>query len=191
MLNIVIFGPPGAGKGTQSEKIIDKYNVVHISTGDLFRWHTKNDTPLGLKVKEIMNSGELVSDDITIAMLREEVEKNPQAGGFLFDGFPRTVPQAEALDELMKSLGTEIHGVVELDVTEQEVRSRIAKRKELEGRVDDADDKLERRIQEYFNKTVHVLPFYKGQNRLSTVNGIGDIDTIFQSITAVLDKHAS
>ena len=187
MLNIVIFGPPG----TQSEKIIDKYNVVHISTGDLFRWHTKNDTPLGLKVKEIMNSGELVSDDITIAMLREEVEKNPQAGGFLFDGFPRTVPQAEALDELMKSLGTEIHGVVELDVTEQEVRSRIAKRKELEGRVDDADDKLERRIQEYFNKTVHVLPFYKGQNRLSTVNGIGDIDTIFQSITAVLDKHAS
>ncbi len=191
MLNIVIFGPPGAGKGTQSEKIIDKYNVVHISTGDLFRWHTKNDTPLGLKVKEIMNSGELVSDDITIAMLREEVEKNPQAGGFLFDGFPRTVPQAEALDELMKSLGTEIHAVVELDVTEQEVRSRIAKRKELEGRVDDADDKLERRIQEYFNKTVHVLPFYKGQNRLSTVNGIGDIDTIFQSITAVLDKHAS
>lgn len=191
MLNIVIFGPPGAGKGTQSEKIIEKYNVVHISTGDLFRWHTKNDTPLGLKVKEIMNSGELVSDDITIAMLREEVEKNPQASGFLFDGFPRTVPQAEALDELMKSLGTEIHAVVELDVTEVEVRSRIAKRKELEGRVDDADDKLEKRIQEYFNKTIHVLPFYKEQNRLSTVNGIGDIDGIFNSITEVLDQHAS
>ena len=191
MLNIVIFGPPGAGKGTQSEKIIEKYNVVHISTGDLFRWHTKNDTPLGLKVKEIMNSGELVSDDITIAMLREEVEKNPQASGFLFDGFPRTVPQAEALDDLMKSLGTEIHAVVELDVTEAEVRSRIAKRKELEGRVDDADDKLEKRIQEYFNKTVHVLPFYKEQNRLSTVNGIGDIDGIFNSIAEVLDQHAS
>ncbi|HCX25079.1 MAG: adenylate kinase [Flammeovirgaceae bacterium] len=191
MLNIVIFGPPGAGKGTQSEKIIEKYNVVHISTGDLFRWHTKNDTPLGLKVKEIMNSGELVSDDITIAMLREEVEKNPQASGFLFDGFPRTVPQAEALDELMKSLGTEIHAVVELDVTEAEVRARIAKRKELEGRVDDADDKLEKRIQEYFNKTVHVLPFYKDQGRLSTVNGIGDIDGIFNSIAEVLDQHAS
>lgn len=191
MLNIVIFGPPGAGKGTQSEKIIEKYNVVHISTGDLFRWHTKNDTPLGLKVKEIMNSGELVSDDITIAMLREEVEKNPEASGFLFDGFPRTVPQAEALDELMKTLGTEIQAVVELDVTEAEVRSRIAKRKELEGRVDDADDKLERRIQEYFNKTVHVLPYYKEQNRLSTVNGIGGIDDIFTSITEVLDKHVS
>lgn len=189
MLNVVIFGPPGAGKGTQSDKLIDTYNLCHISTGDLFRWHTKNDTPLGLKVKEIMNSGELVSDDITIAMLREEVEKNPQASGFLFDGFPRTVPQAEALDELMKSLGTEIHAVVELDVTEEEVRTRIAKRKELEGRADDADDKLERRIQEYFSKTVHVLPFYKGQGRLDTVNGIGEIDTIFSSIKGVLDKH--
>ncbi|MFY0601205.1 MAG: adenylate kinase [Cyclobacteriaceae bacterium] len=191
MLNIVIFGPPGAGKGTQSDKMIERYNLCHISTGDLFRWHTKNDTPLGIKVKEIMNSGELVSDDITIAMLKEEVEKNPQASGFLFDGFPRTVPQAEALDELMVSLGTEIHSVVELAVTEEEVRKRIAKRKELENRVDDADDKLEKRIQEYFNKTVHVLPFYKGQNRLSTVNGIGEIDTIFTSITEVLDKHTA
>ena len=190
MLNIVIFGPPGAGKGTQSDKIIEKYNVCHISTGDLFRWHTSNDTELGQRVKEIMNSGELVPDEITIAMLKEEVQKNPDASGFLFDGFPRTVPQAEALDELMKSLGTEIHGVVELDVTEDEVRTRIAKRKELEGRVDDADDKLERRIQEYFNKTVHVLPFYKEQDRLDTVNGIGDIDTIFESITEVLDKHS-
>ena len=188
MLNIVIFGPPGAGKGTQSEKIIEKYGVVHISTGDLFRWHTKNDTPLGQKVKEIMNNGQLVSDDITIAMLREEVEKNPGASGFLFDGFPRTVPQAEALDELMKSMGQQIDAVVELDVTEEEVRGRIAKRKELEGRVDDADDKLERRIQEYFSKTIHVLPYYKEQGRLSTVNGIGEIDAIFASISEVLDS---
>lgn len=190
MLNIVIFGPPGAGKGTQSDKIIEKYNVCHISTGDLFRWHTSNDTELGLKVKEIMNSGQLVSDDITIAMLREEVEKNPDASGFLFDGFPRTVPQAEALDALMKSLGTEIHAVVELEVTEEEVRTRIAKRKELEGRADDADDKLEKRISEYFSKTVHVLPYYKDQGRLDTVNGIGDIEEISKSIAAVLDKHA-
>jgi len=189
MLNIVIFGPPGAGKGTQSDKLIEKYNLFHISTGDLFRWHTGNDTPLGKKVKEIMNSGELVSDDITIAMLREEVVKNPQASGFLFDGFPRTVPQAIALDELMKSLGTEIHAVVELAVTEEEVRTRIAKRKEVANRADDADDKLERRIQEYFSKTVHVLPFYKEQGRLSTVNGIGQIDHIFNDITKVLDAH--
>ncbi|MFY0650915.1 MAG: adenylate kinase [Cyclobacteriaceae bacterium] len=191
MLNIVIFGPPGAGKGTQSEKIIDRYNLFHISTGDLFRWHTKNDTPLGLKVKEIMNSGELVSDDITIAMLREEVEKHPEVSGFLFDGFPRTVPQAEALDKLMESLGGGIHAVVELDVTEEEVRARIAKRKELEGRVDDADDKLEKRINEYFSKTIHVLPFYNNQGRLDTVNGMGNVEDIFASITTVLDKVES
>ena len=188
MLNIVIFGPPGAGKGTQSEKLIDKYNVFHISTGDLFRWHKKNNTELGQKVQAIIDRGELVSDDITIAMLREEVEKNPQASGFLFDGFPRTVPQAEALDNLMQELGTAIHAVVELDVSEQVVRDRIAKRKAIEQRPDDEEDKLERRIQEYFNKTIHVLPFYKEQGRLTTVNGVGEIDEIFGSITEVLDS---
>ena len=109
MINLVLFGPPGAGKGTQSEKLIKKYGFVHISTGDLFRWHTKNDTPLGKRVKEIMNSGALVPDEITIAMLKEELDKNPQAKGFLFDGFPRTVPQAEALDKFMKDNGTAIH----------------------------------------------------------------------------------
>lgn len=182
MLNIILFGPPGAGKGTQSERLIEKYELCHISTGDLFRWHTKNDTELGQKVKEIMDSGQLVSDDITIAMLKEEVEKNPDAKGFLFDGFPRTVDQAKALDNLMESMGTKIHSVIELRVTEEEVRQRIAKRKELENRVDDASDKLDRRISEYFNKTVHVLPFYKEQGRLATVNGIGDIDDISKEI---------
>lgn len=188
MLNIILFGPPGAGKGTQSDKLIDKYGLCHISTGDLFRWHTKNDTELGLKVKEIMNSGELVSDDITIAMLKEEVEKNPDAGGFLFDGFPRTVDQAKALDQLMNSMNTAIHGVVELKVTEDEVRSRIAKRKELEGRADDASDKLDKRISEYFGKTVHVLPFYEEQGRLTTVNGIGDIEEIASNIDRTISK---
>lgn len=187
MLNIVIFGPPGAGKGTQSEKLISKYNLTHISTGDLFRWHTKNDTPLGKRVKEIINNGELVSDDITIAMLREEVEKHPESGGFLFDGFPRTVAQAESLDALMQSMNTKIHNVVELEVSQEEVNQRIAKRKELEGRADDADDKLKNRIDEYFNKTVHVLPFYKNDGRLKTVNGMGDIDAISASIMEILD----
>ena len=182
MLNIILFGPPGAGKGTQSDNLIEKHGLCHISTGDLFRWHTKNETDLGKKVKEIMNSGELVSDDITIAMLKEEVEKNPDAGGFLFDGFPRTVDQAKALDELMKSMDTAIHGVIELKVTEEEVRNRIAKRKELEGRADDASDKLDKRISEYFGKTVHVLPFYEDQGRLKTVNGIGAIDEIAAEI---------
>jgi adenylate kinase len=190
MLNIILFGPPGAGKGTQSERLIEKYNLCHISTGDLFRWHTKNDTELGKRVKEIINSGQLVSDDITIAMLREEVEKNPEASGFLFDGFPRTVDQAKSLDDLMASMSTSIHAVIELKVTEEEVRQRIAKRKQLENRVDDASDKLDRRIAEYFNKTVHVLPFYESQNRLVTVNGIGDIDDISKEIDKTVSAIA-
>lgn len=188
MINLVLFGPPGAGKGTQSERLIKKYGFVHISTGDLFRWHTKNDTPLGKRVKEIMNSGALVPDEITIAMLKEELDKNPNAKGFLFDGFPRTVPQAEALDTFMKNNGTAIHHVIALDVTEEEVRNRIAKRRTIENRADDEDEKLNKRITEYFTKTVHVLPYYKNLGRLATVHGIGDIETIFQNICQELDK---
>ena len=188
MINLVLFGPPGAGKGTQSEKLIQKYGFVHISTGDLFRWHTKNDTALGKRVKEIMNSGALVPDEITIAMLKEELDKNPQAKGFLFDGFPRTVPQAEALDKFMKENGSAIHHVIALDVTEEEVRTRIAKRRTTDNRVDDEEEKLNKRITEYFSKTIHVLPYYKSQGRLNTVHGIGAIDEINQSICAILDR---
>lgn len=188
MINAVIFGPPGAGKGTQSEKLIKKYGFIHISTGDLFRWHTKNDTPLGKKVKEIMNSGALVPDEITIAMLKEELDKNPQAKGFLFDGFPRTVPQAEALDNFMKAQGTAIHHIVALEVSEAELRARIAKRKSVENRADDEEEKLNKRIAEYFGKTIHVLPYYEKQGRLSRVNGIGEVEVIFGNICKVIDK---
>ena len=188
MINAVIFGPPGAGKGTQSDKLIQKYGFIHISTGDLFRWHAKNNTPLGQRVKEIMNSGALVPDEITIAMLKEELDKNPQAKGFLFDGFPRTVPQAEALDTFMKDNKTAIHHVIALDVAEQEVRSRIAKRRSTENRADDEEEKLNKRITEYFGKTIHVLPFYKNQGRLNTVNGVGNIDDIFKNVCSVIDK---
>lgn len=186
MTNVVLFGPPGAGKGTQSEKLIQKYGFVHISTGDLFRWHTKNDTPLGQRVKEIINSGALVPDEVTIAMLEEELHKNPQAKGFLFDGFPRTVLQAEALDQFMKEQGSAIHYVVALNVTEAEVRARIAKRRTVENRADDEEEKLNKRITEYFTKTIHVLPYYEKQGRLNTVNGIGDIDEIFATITSII-----
>jgi adenylate kinase len=188
MINLVLFGPPGAGKGTQSEKLIQKYGFVHISTGDLFRWHTKNDTALGKRVKEIMNSGALVPDEITIAMLKEELDKNPQAKGFLFDGFPRTVPQAEALDKFMKDNGSAIHHIVALEVSEEEVRARIAKRRTIENRVDDEEEKLNKRITEYFSKTIHVLPYYQKQGRLDTVHGIGAIEDIFKNICTVLDK---
>ncbi|SFS45464.1 adenylate kinase [Sphingobacterium wenxiniae] len=189
MLNLVLFGPPGAGKGTQSEKLIEKYQLVHISTGDLFRAHIKGQTELGQQVSQIIADGNLVPDSITIAMLEEEIKKNPQAKGFIFDGFPRTVGQAEALDAFMASIGEEISGVVALDVTEEELTQRIAKRQEISGRADDAADKLKKRIEEYFSKTIHVLPYYEGQGKLSKVNGIGDIDTIFASLTAVVDSY--
>jgi len=186
MINLVLFGPPGAGKGTQSEKLIKKYGFVHISTGDLFRWHTKNETMLGKKVKEIMNSGALVPDEITIAMLKEELDKNPAAKGFLFDGFPRTVAQAEALDKFMKDNGTAIHHVIALDVSEKELRDRIAKRRTIESRADDEEEKLNKRINEYFSKTIHVLPHYDKQKRLKTIQGIGAIDEIFSNITKAI-----
>jgi adenylate kinase len=182
MLNIVIFGPPGAGKGTQSQKLIDKYQLVHISTGDLFRAHIKQGTELGKKVVEYNNNGILVPDEITIAMLKGVLDENKQAQGFIFDGFPRTVAQAEALDRFMAENNTIIHSVVALDVTEEEVRKRLKIRKDAEHRPDDEEAKVNKRIEEYFNKTVHVLPYYKQQGKLASINGIGNVETIFDGI---------
>nr|WP_121274125.1 adenylate kinase [Pedobacter schmidteae] len=189
MLNFVLFGPPGAGKGTQSEKLIEKYQLIHISTGDLFRAHIKNQSPLGQKVSALIAEGQLVPDEITIAMLEEEVDKNPQAKGFIFDGFPRTVPQAQALDEFLISKGSTIAGVIALDVDQEELTKRIAQRQLETGRVDDQADKLQKRIEEYFNKTIHVLPYYEAQGKLSKVNGIGKIDDIFANLSAVVDQY--
>jgi len=187
MLNLVLFGPPGAGKGTQSQKLIERYQLVHISTGDLFRAHIGNQTELGQRVSKLIADGELVPDSITIAMLEEEIVKNPDAKGFIFDGFPRTVAQAEALDRFLESKGTAIAGVVALDVTEEELTARIAKRKAISNRADDDSEKLKKRIEEYFNKTIHVLPYYEKQGKLTKVNGIGDIASIFNEISRVVD----
>ena len=187
MLNLVLFGPPGAGKGTQSQKLIEHYQLVHISTGDLFRAHISDQTELGQRVSRLIADGELVPDSITIAMLEEEIVKNPEAKGFIFDGFPRTVAQAEALDRFLESKGTAISGVVALDVTEEELTARIAKRKAISNRADDDAEKLKKRIEEYFNKTIHVLPYYEQQGKLTKVNGIGDIDAIFDEIKGVVD----
>ncbi len=187
MLNLVLFGPPGAGKGTQSQKLIDRYQLVHISTGDLFRAHIGNRTELGQRVSKLIADGELVPDSITIAMLEEEIDKNPTATGFIFDGFPRTVAQAEALDRFLESKGTDITAVIALDVTEEELTARIAKRKAVSNRADDDSEKLKKRIEEYFNKTIHVLPYYEQQGKLTMVNGIGEIEAIFEGITSVVD----
>jgi adenylate kinase len=188
MLNIVLFGPPGAGKGTQSEKLISKYELVHISTGDIFRAHISNKTDLGKQVSELIANGELVPDSITIAMLEQEIDRNEGAKGFIFDGFPRTVAQAEALDLFLKSRGSDIHTVIALDVTQEELERRIAERQKISNRADDAADKLAKRIDEYFNKTIHVLPYYEEQGKLNKINGIGEIGTIFSEISKVVDR---
>jgi adenylate kinase len=188
MLNIVLFGPPGAGKGTQSAKLIEKYQLVHISTGDLFRMHIKNETEIGKKVKGLIENGILVPDSVTIDILEEEVKKNPEAKGFIFDGFPRTVPQAEALDAFLTSKGQEISGVVQLDVNEAELKTRIAERKKVSGRADDDEDKLIKRIDEYYTKTVLVLPYYENQGKVQKINGVGEIETIFSNICTAFDS---
>ncbi|MDJ1480478.1 adenylate kinase [Cytophagaceae bacterium YF14B1] len=187
MLNLVLFGPPGAGKGTQSAKLIEKYQLVHISTGDLFRMHIKEETALGKQVKQILADGLLVPDQVTIDMLEEEVQKNPQAKGFIFDGFPRTVAQAQALDDFLAGKGESINLVIKLDVTEDEIKERIAERQKISGRVDDEAEKLLKRIDEYFTKTIHVLPYYEGQGKVSVVNGIGNIEAIFQNLCQEID----
>ncbi len=188
MLNLVLFGPPGAGKGTQSAKLIEKYQLVHISTGDMFRMHITNDTELGKRVKQILADGILVPDSITIEMLEEEVKRNPAARGFIFDGFPRTVAQAEALDAFLAGKDQKINGVVQLEVTQEEIKHRIAERQKISGRADDDADKLLKRIDEYFSKTIFVLPFYEAQGKVTKVNGIGDIEEIFTNVCTAIDS---
>lgn len=189
MFNLVIFGPPGAGKGTQSAKIINQYKLAHISTGDMFRMHISQDTALGKRVKQILADGLLVPDSITIDMLEEEVQNNPYATGFIFDGFPRTVAQAQALDKFLEGKDEKIDLVLQLDVTESEIKTRIAERQKISGRADDDADKLIKRIDEYFSKTIHVLPYYQEQGKVIKVNGIGQVETIFGMICEAIDSN--
>ena len=188
MFNLVIFGPPGAGKGTQSAKIIDQYKLAHISTGDMFRMHISQDTVLGKRVKQILADGLLVPDSITIDMLEAEVQGNPDATGFIFDGFPRTVAQAEALDKFLEGKGEKIDLILQLDVTQSEIKTRIAERQKMSGRADDEADKLMKRIDVYFSKTIHVLPYYQKQDKVVKINGIGQVENIFGMICAAIDE---
>ncbi|HVV54357.1 MAG TPA: adenylate kinase [Mucilaginibacter sp.] len=188
MLNLVLFGPPGAGKGTQSQKLIEKYGLVHLSTGDLLRSEIAQGTELGLEAKKLMDQGMLVPDAVVIGMISHKLDANRDAGGFIFDGFPRTVAQAEALDDLLASKGEGISGMIALEVDDEELEHRLLLRGKNSGRSDDANPEIIRkRIKEYNDKTAPVADYYRGQDKFTSVNGIGTIDEIFGSISAVTE----
>src|SRR5690606_1934041 len=188
MLNLVLFGPPGAGKGTQSQKLIEKYDLVHLSTGDLLRNEIANGTTLGLEAKKLMDDGKLVPDEVVIGMIRNKLTENPDAKGFIFDGFPRTVAQAEALDTLLTSVDSQISGMIALEVEEVELEKRLLLRGKDSGRPDDANPEvIHKRINEYKSKTAPVANYYNEQGKLTTINGIGSIDDIFQKISEQVD----
>lgn len=188
MLNIVLFGPPGAGKGTQSEKLITKYHLVHLSTGDIFRANIKGATELGTLAKSYMDKGQLVPDEVTIRMLESEVNKNPSANGFIFDGFPRTQAQAAALDVLLKSKSTSITLMLALEVEEAELRKRLLLRGKDSGRLDDQNPEvIQKRIDVYNNETSPVKDFYTAQGKYKGINGIGEINEIFNLLCEKID----
>jgi adenylate kinase len=190
MLNLVLFGPPGAGKGTQSQKLIEKYKLVHLSTGDILRNEISNGTELGMEAKKLMDQGVLVPDEVVIGMISNKLDTEPGANGFIFDGFPRTISQAEALDRLLETKGTSISGMIALEVDRDELERRLLERGKLSGRPDDANPEIiSKRIQEYQIKTAPVANFYKSQGKYTSINGIGTIDEIFGSICKVTDSY--
>lgn len=189
MLNIVLFGPPGAGKGTQSERIIEQYGLVHLSTGDIFRANIKGETELGILAQNYMSKGQLVPDAVTIEMLKAEVlnAKNPK--GFIFDGFPRTNAQAAALDSFLSEIDTEISAMISLDVEEGELRARLANRAKTSGRPDDADPEvIQNRIDVYLKETAPVKEFYATQNKWIKIDGEGTIDAITKRLFEAIDS---
>lgn len=186
MLNIIIFGPPGSGKGTQSERLIQEYNLVHLATGNLLRDEVSRQTPLGIEAKRIMDDGKLVSDEIVIGMIRSKLTEHMSAAGFIFDGFPRTVAQAQALDALLEELGHPINVLLSLEVPEDELRSRLLHRGAIEGRTDDNEVTITKRIHEYLDKTKPVADYYQEQQKLVRIPGVGTIDEIYSSIKAAL-----
>lgn len=188
MLNIILFGPPGAGKGTQSAFLVEQYGLVHLSTGDIFRANIKGGTELGQLAQSYMNQGQLVPDDVTIRMLESEVDKHPEAKGFIFDGFPRTTAQAEALDVFLNGRDTPVSCMLALDVAEEELKKRLLARAETSGRPDDADPAvIQKRIDVYNAETAPVADHYKGQGKYSGIEGLGSIEDIFGRLKSAIE----
>jgi adenylate kinase len=189
MINIVLFGKPGAGKGTQAEFLKEKYNLQHISTGDVFRYNLKNDTPLGKEARVFMDAGDLVPDELTTKMLIDEVNKHLDSNGILFDGYPRTIGQAEALDAFLPTIGAKVNATVALEADDNILVARLLERGKTSGRVDDQDeDKIRNRYQEYNEKTAPLMGYYKEQNKFHAVNGIGTVAEITERLTSVIDN---
>ena len=189
MTNLVLFGPPGAGKGTQATILKEKYNLVHISTGDVFRFNIKNQTQLGLSAKSYIDKGQLVPDEVTINMLKAEVEKNSEARGFIFDGFPRTEAQADALEEFLESKGTQVHAMIALEVEDNILVERLLERGKTSGRPDDADESVIRnRIKVYYDETAILKNYYQKQDRYYGVDGVGSIEEITERLSIVIDR---
>jgi adenylate kinase len=188
MLNLVLFGPPGAGKGTQSQKLIEQYGLIHLSTGDLLRGEIAQGTELGLEAKKLMDDGKLVPDAVVIGMISNKLDSNKDGKGFIFDGFPRTVAQAEALDSLLTSKHSAITGMIALEVDDNELLRRLLLRGKDSGRPDDANPEvISKRIHEYNDKTAPVAGFYKNQGKFKSINGIGSVDEIFGQIHAIIE----
>ena len=189
MLNIVLFGPPGSGKGTQAAKLVAKYNLVHLSTGDIFRAYKKSETELGKLARSYMDKGQLVPDDVTVDVLRTEADKYADVKGFIFDGFPRTTFQAEELDKYMASRNTSITLMLSLDVNEEELKRRLLERGKESGRPDDQNPEvIQKRIDVYNKETAPAKEFYTQQNKYRAVNGVGAIEEIFNSLCKEIDK---
>ncbi len=189
MINIVLFGKPGAGKGTQAEFLKNQYKLVHISTGDIFRFNIKNATDLGKLAQSYMDQGDLVPDSVTIKMLEAEVEKNSTAKGFIFDGFPRTTTQADALDSFLSKKGMQITATIALEASDDQLVERLLKRGETSGRTDDQDEaKIRNRFEEYNQKTAPLQEFYSNQEKFYSVNGIGSIEEITTRLKNIIDR---
>jgi adenylate kinase len=189
MLNVVLFGPPGAGKGTQAVNLIDKYKLVHLSTGDILRGELAAKSPLGLEAKKYMDKGELVPDEVVIGMIEVKLDQNAQAKGFIFDGFPRTKAQAGALDKLLEKKKTSITLMLAMDVEKQELVNRLMGRGKVSGRADDQDiNVIENRITVYNRETAPVIDYYSVQGKFKAVNGMGTIEDIFDRLCAEIDK---